>query len=213
MKNCLLILTTMLTLLVVVGCTNNEKISDSKTRQEIDVIDQKGDLQEVFYPISNMVNEETEYYIKNVLIDPNYYKNNLYNRGDIVYFNVPTGFKVTEDTKKQISRVIALEGEKLTVKKGRIYINDMELDSFYSQLKAEGMTGKEFFEKDLPSCDEACQKTYRDFFNTSIKELTVPNGFIFVISDNSISGYDSLTLGPLSVDQVIGKVVGYKKEK
>ncbi|OXM16518.1 signal peptidase I [Paenibacillus herberti] len=214
MKNFLIFLTTVITLLIIVGCSNNEALTDSKTKNEIQTTEKKGDNLEVFYQMNNMVGRKDEYYSKNILIDSNYYKSNPFNRGDVIYFNVPNDLEKIESIKKQITRVVALEGEKVTIKKGQVYINDMKLDSFYGQLRAGGMNEEEFFSKEIDACkEEVCKDGYREFFSTYVKDLVIPKGSIFVISDNSTRGYDSLTFGPLPVDQVIGRVLGYKKEK
>lgn len=211
MKN---VFTTLMTLLIIVGCSNDEILTDSKTKNEIETIEKQGGNLEVFYEMNNMVSQGVEYYSKKILIDSNYYKSNSFSRGDVIYFNVPNDLKVTESTKKQITRVVAVEGEKVTIKKGQVYINDMKLNSFYGQLRAAGMNEEEFFNKEIDACkEEVCKDGYREFFSTSVKDLIIPKGSIFVISDNSTRGYDSLTFGPLSVDQVIGKVLGYKHEK
>ncbi|WP_285891162.1 hypothetical protein [Paenibacillus pasadenensis] len=42
MKNYLIVFTTLMTLLIIVGCSNDEALTDSKTKNEIETIEKQG---------------------------------------------------------------------------------------------------------------------------------------------------------------------------
>lgn len=113
------------------------------------------------------------------------------NRGDVVIFNEPQdkleGFEQT-GTKQLIKRVIALPGERVVVKDGTLTV--------YNQAHPEGFQP----DKTLP-------------YGTNIPETTidtdivVPQNSVFVCGDNRPDSQDSRMFGPISVDQIVGKLV------
>lgn len=96
------------------------------------------------------------------------------NRGDVVVFHAL-------EEKDYIKRVIALPGEKVEMKNGKLKIN-----------------GKVVFEPYLPST------TRTDDFH----EQTVPEGKLFVMGDNRQNSRDSRDpdLGAISMNELVGRV-------
>jgi len=96
-------------------------------------------------------------------------------RGDIVVFKYP------RDTRKDfIKRLIGFEGEQVTLKDNRLYIN-----------------GKEIPEKYLPT-----GLSFDDF-----GPVVVPDGCYLMLGDNRPNSEDSRVWGPLPKENVIGKAV------
>ena len=98
-------------------------------------------------------------------------------RGDIVVFDPPNG-----DDKPYIKRVLALEGETVSIRNGSVFVDGIELEEPYIR---DGIT----------EC------------NGSQCEWTVPQGSVFVMGDNRRNSTDSRGFGPVQVDSIIGKAL------
>ncbi|HAG10944.1 MAG TPA: signal peptidase I [Desulfotomaculum sp.] len=96
-------------------------------------------------------------------------------RGDIIVFKYPR-----DPRKDYIKRLIGFEGEQVTLKNNRLYIN-----------------GKETPEKYLPE-----DLSFYDF-----GPVTVPNGCYLMLGDNRPNSEDSRVWGALPKENVIGKAV------
>ena len=100
-------------------------------------------------------------------------------RFDIVVFSVPG-----EKGKKFIKRIIGLPGEKIEINRGRVFINDRELD-FTAHLS----------------------RPLSLSFLSRMKPVTIPKNYYFVIGDNLGVSLDSRVLGLIPVWRIIGKAV------
>ncbi len=87
--------------------------------------------------------------------------------------------KISED-KNYVKRLIATENQTVEIKDSTVYVDGKALN-------------EEYISDDL---------VYDDF-----EEITVPAHHIFVMGDNRVSSIDSRSLGCLSEDDIIGKVV------
>lgn len=105
------------------------------------------------------------------------------NRGDIIIFDK----KDYNEKRQLIKRVIALPGEKITIKNGTIKVynqdnpNGFEPDSVLSYGNSVGTT-------------------------TGDVEITLENDQLFVVGDNRNNSLDSRSFGPISADDVVGKL-------
>jgi signal peptidase I len=94
-------------------------------------------------------------------------------RGDIVVFDPP--FAAPEP---YIKRVIGLPGEVVTIKDGKVYVNDVLMQESYIQIgfRADG-------------------------------SWEVPLGEVFVMGDNRNNSSDSRSWGTVPLDNIIGKAL------
>lgn len=97
-------------------------------------------------------------------------------RGDVVVFHYPR-----DPEKSYIKRVIALPGDRISIERGRVYLN-----------------GKPLREPYVP--DE-----YRD--SRSMAETVVPEDAYFMMGDHRSISSDSREFGPVDRDLIYGKAV------
>lgn len=100
-------------------------------------------------------------------------------RGDVVVFMPPIS-----TTDEFIKRVIALPGEKVMVRNGRVYINDKLLPEYY-----------------IP---EGVATSGGPFLSENV-EFTVPDGLYFVMGDNRPNSSDSRYWGPITKKVMTGR--------
>ena len=131
-------------------------------------------------------------------------------RGDIVTFKHPK-----ETTIDYLKRVIALPGERVALKRGRLLINDVMVPRDLITVE-HGKSPKEtkYMER-LPATEPHTifeldgDQSELD----SMPEVLVPEGHVFVMGDNRDHSMDSRTplddggLGPVPLRNIVGKVV------
>lgn len=104
-------------------------------------------------------------------------------RGDIIVFKYPKN-----ERRDYIKRVIGLPGEKLEIRRQKVYINDKLLDDAYSNHQED--PGSEPYPP-------------RDDFGP----VNIPEGHLFMMGDNRENSQDSRYWGFLDIDKVKGKAV------
>lgn len=134
-KNYLII--AVIAIIFLAGCNNKKPIIDEFTKYELPLLEQKAPNH-----ITHLINHDgmyrSEQYAANstLVIDPDYYKSRDISRGDVVYYKTYATEEETRNKKREeydVSRIVALPGETLVVKKGQVYINDRLLDTFYGK--------------------------------------------------------------------------------
>ncbi|WP_123040839.1 signal peptidase I [Cohnella candidum] len=178
----------LLVIWILSGCT--ETITDKVTEKKIKVIEKVDpSLTEVEVETDGMLasfvyDGPDPFGIGNkVLADMNYYKQNDIARGDIVVFS--TKNKKNQDT--DMARVVGLPGETVRIDKGQVYIDDKMLDTFYGN-------------------DSTSEN------NDSWDPVTLKDGEYYILADVRWRGFnDSQTAGPFRKEDILGKILGYKK--
>lgn len=122
---------------------------------------QKGDI------IVFVKNEDTKGFIK---------------RYQVFLKDVQLRFQKDFRTNRLIKRVIALAGDKVDIREGKVYINDQLLDEPYAKGMTPTMGSIEY-------------------------PLIVPEGHLFVMGDNRENSLDSRSFGPIDLKSVEGKAV------
>ena len=113
-----------------------------------------------------------------VLVDKLTPRFGSYERGDIVVFNAPEGGPVPF-----IKRVIGIPGDRVEIRDGHVFVNDVELTEPY------------IFDGDdtQPTGDQT--------------SYTVPADALFVMGDHRGNSTDSRVFGPVEREKVIGRAV------
>jgi signal peptidase I len=132
-------------------------------------------FQAFFIPSGSM--EDTLQVGDRVLVNKLSYQFGDIERGDIVVFHKPENAGES-DVDEFIKRVIGLEGETLRSMDGVVYIDGRPLDEPYLE---------------------------SGIFTSSLNEITVPEGYIFVMGDSRGSSHDSRFFGPIPTDSIVGE--------
>lgn len=106
-------------------------------------------------------------------------------RYDVVVFDRPAQSTISSQVEHLIKRVIALPGERVTVKDGKVTV--------YSQDRPEG------FNPDInQEHSEAVSTTEGQV------DITVGEGEVFVLGDNRFNSTDSRRFGTINTDTIVG---------
>jgi len=108
------------------------------------------------------------------------YKLRPIQRGDIVVFKEPRRHEI-----EYIKRVIGLPGDKIMVKNGIVYLNDIPLQEDYISLSTPLMPNGFLIEG---------------------RPIIVPENSVFVMGDNREVSSDSREFGPIQTTSIIGQV-------
>ena len=130
----------------------------------------------VFFPVKvegfsmeNTLSDGDRVFVSRIMTDMK-----LYDRGDIVVFKHEAGGK----NEKMVKRVIALEGERVQIENGDVYINEELIQEDYVSGETQGNI-----------------------------DIVVDKNKIFVMGDNREGSTDSRVLGAIDEGEVSGKVV------
>jgi signal peptidase I len=115
-----------------------------------------------------------------LLIDKHTYRKEAPKRGDLVLFNPTASLRKQNFRDPFIKRVIGLPGETLSVRGGKVYINNRPL--------------KESYLSESPAYEHGTVK--------------VPANSYFVLGDNRNNSYDSHYWGFVPRSLIMGKVIG-----
>ena len=98
-----------------------------------------------------------------------------------------------------------MPGEKITIKKGQIYIHDKMLDTFYGKAHRAGLDKETYLEamKDSQGNDYD-EKSATESFELNTEEMELADGEYYVVSDDWLRGSRTV----LKVEELIGKVIG-----
>lgn len=133
-------------------------------------------FQAFFIPSSSM--EPTLHVSDRVLVNKLSYKLHDVNRGDLVVFERPPASGGDPAIEDLIKRVVALEGERVESRDGRVLIDDRVLEEPY-----------------LPEGTRTL----------GIEPLTVPEDHVFVLGDNRGDSRDGRSFGPIHEDLIVGR--------
>ncbi len=96
----------------------------------------------------------------------------------VLYF----GLGITKES--YIKRVIGIPGDYIQIKDGKVYLNGEALEEEYlsKAIKTDMSLGGEFY------------------------DITVPDGYVYVLGDNRVASSDSRRFGCIPIDKIEGKV-------
>jgi len=109
-----------------------------------------------------------------------------YSRGDIVVFDPPASWASETRGVPLIKRVIGLPGDRVELRDGKVFVNDVELDEAYIN--------------EIGGVREST-----DAYPEGSSEWLIPSGDLFVMGDNRQNSADSRTFGPIEIGHVVGR--------
>jgi signal peptidase I len=182
--------------LLLTGCNENPPLQDETTKYDLplfDKIDESKAAFEMYYDGMYRGQEQFSAYSK-LVVDTNFYDHNAVSRGDIVYLKTTPEEMAGGKKEYDVLRVVGLPGESVTVKKGQVYINDRQLDTFYGKQNYNGAF--------INGTDKGLTLT---------KKVNVPKDHFIVAGDVwwRSGFYDT----PIPKEKIRGKVVGWLKLK
>lgn len=128
--------------------------------------------------------------------------------GDVVVFDQPIPGSGDEYLLK---RVVAGGGDKVSISGERVSVNGVAIEGvpIRHATAMEEQFGPEIWSANLMGHlhEVRLRQSSRHPVAHSIV-WTVPHGYIFVVGDNRGQSYDSREFGPVSINRVIGRVVG-----
>lgn len=188
---------------------SQKTIIDDQSVPEIPIVEVESNMITVEYGIDNMDKGNHDYETigtgKRIVVEP---RVSGFQRGDVIYFTTPkysNGNPNLNLAGNYISRVVGLPGERIEIREGQLYIDEMKLESFYSFPTVRGMNKEKYFE----TVDSQNSSMTEEDFEESMEAILVPEGTVFVLGDQWWRSIDSRHFGPLSLSQVEGKVIGY----
>lgn len=122
-------------------------------------------------------------------------------RGDILYYQ--------HQGENQLGRLIGLPGETVEIQEGQVYVNGKKLNTFYGVATSLGLTKDAYFER--VDAENVNIIEMEDYFATSMEPVTVGEDAVFVLVDMWWRGRDSREYGPIPIEQLQGKVLGYEE--
>ena len=189
--------------------TDENVLIDDQTSADISIVEVTPNLFTIQYGIDNMDRGNHDFITsgtnREIVVDPSI---SDFLRGDVVYFSTPMYSNENPGLNlagKQIARIVGLPGEKVEIKKGQVFIDDLKLEAFYSIPTVRGMKMEEYLEAVNPQNSTMTEEDFQE----SMESISVPEGSVFVLGDQWWRSVDSRHFGAIPLNKVVGKVLGY----
>jgi len=203
-----------LAFLLFSGCVSESNESNINLTSEARKINKSevGENQIIVHHGYDSMDRGNKEFTAEIVVDTKHYSNNPINRGDIVYYRVPNEFKERMG-EYSISRVVGLPGEKIKITSGRVYVDGKPLDTFYGEARRLGSNVNELKEAlsnaGLKENAKNNIETMVEYFGSiNMDEIEVPEDELFIIGDDWFRSNDSRSFGPISLQDIEGKVLG-----
>ena len=123
-------------------------------------------------------------------------------RGDVIVFHYPVN-----PSRDLIKRVVALPGDRIHLRDGRVFLNGQPLAEPYAFYRTAPPDGYRDNFPSLSQADPAIDSHWWIQMHTLVSksELTVPSGSYFVLGDNRNNSEDSRYWGLVPRNLIIGK--------
>lgn len=213
-RSILLFMITFL-LALLYGCqTKTSPIHDVNTKDQLEIAEQKPEYLTVKI-LNDAMLGTINYANRKLAVDPKYYENNEIKRGDIIYISSPKEFFSEGRPTTQLLRIVGLSGERIRMYKGQLYIDGKKLISFYGNDMNNNLKKlkKELKDPDLENFQIENLKNRINYVEKeeNLEEQVIPDGQYFLLGDNRMFAIDSRMFGPISKNEIIGKLIGELK--
>ncbi|SET27851.1 signal peptidase I [Oceanobacillus limi] len=173
------------------------------------------DRLEVLYTYDNMVRGNNEYVSEvrgEIIVNQSYDKRTL-QRGDVIFYQTPQMENTNQSDvpSNSLGRIVGLPGEEVSIKDGVVYIDEEQLDRPYNKALIQGMNKETYLEKKIDDHTSSEKEEILNYFDQGMEAVEVPPNTFFILSDQWWDSFDSRVFGPLPVDEIEGKVMGYKE--
>jgi len=141
-----------------------------------------------------------------ILVNKTAYYTNKPERGDIIAFETKYVEKLNELTKNApdtyfTERIIGLPGERITIKKGRVFLNNTPL------LESDGIPPLKYLTKqEATDIVVASKKNVARQPEADSQTFLLKNDEYLVLGDNSANSFDSRYYGPIPKESIYGQV-------
>ncbi|MCM3387887.1 signal peptidase I [Ureibacillus chungkukjangi] len=193
----------IVSLIMLVGCSNvsSETITDENSKPDIATIEHvTAEMITYHHMYDNMDRGNHDYSDKTLAIESNVNTTDI-SRGDVISFE-------NEENDQDISRVVALPGEKVKITKGQIYINGLKLDTFYGKAHRTGLDKENYFKKMDEAGSEYNEEAKNEIFELNMEEIELSDNEYYLIGDDWFRGKRIV----VTEEQIIGKVMGYTNQ-
>ena len=110
-----------------------------------------------------------------------------------------------------LGRVIGKPGDKVAIKEGQLYLNDLPIETFYGKSQIMGTTDvEEAFERLRKVNSTEWIETIEEALNDTLQPFTLKEGELFIVSDNWARNSVRKTF---KIDQIEGVVLGYNDDQ
>lgn len=196
-------------LFVLFGC---QSVTDNDTPEEPKRIDDVSPYLVVEH-LSDSMDRGNHEYEESLVIYEGFYKENSFQRGEVVYFKSPElneEYSNAIPSEYNIARIIALPDESIEIKDGQVWIDNEKLDTFYGVSLKAGLTEEEFFDAMKSQNNDYNTQLYGEYFSRNMDEIKLSHNQLFVLGDNGSRSIDSAIFGAIVTDEIVGKVIGVK---
>ncbi len=188
-------------LLFLAGCslqTSMETLTDEYTTADIPTIETISQEMFLYHHNYDNMDRGNHDYTEKALVIESLVEGFKISRGDVIFYH-------NENGEKDISRIIALPGEKIKITGGQVYINSQKLDAFYGFAHRLGLDKDRYFEMMDEAGNQYNKNGMREYFETNMEQIKLASDEYYLIDDDWMRG----KMRVIKEQDIVGFVLGY----